>query len=170
MSESSDYVELSPSKFDQVSACAKLRDTVTGISKLFIFYSRDGRTFSQPGNSFHGHVHFRQTRHHDREKSGDGKVKVEGYLVRGITQYFSCNNFYHTAANCFMKPRCHINAVKTMPRNCRHQRTTRKPILYQLPGLPGHSACYTKCPKFQPKKGAAFSDPIKEKIFFKQMD
>ncbi|GFX98861.1 putative RNA-directed DNA polymerase from transposon X-element [Trichonephila clavipes] len=34
------------------------------------------------------------------------QVKVEGYLVRGITQCFNCNNFFHTAANCFMKPRC----------------------------------------------------------------
>ncbi|GFX04136.1 uncharacterized protein TNCV_3972851 [Trichonephila clavipes] len=30
----------------------------------------------------------------------------------------------------------------------------------------GHSACYTKCPKFpQPKKGTAFTDPIKKKNF-----
>ncbi|GFS68273.1 uncharacterized protein TNCV_5028721 [Trichonephila clavipes] len=30
----------------------------------------------------------------------------------------------------------------------------------------GHSACYTKCPKFpQPKKETAFTDPIKKKNF-----
>ncbi|GFU81438.1 hypothetical protein TNCV_1043521 [Trichonephila clavipes] len=52
MSESSDYMELSPSKFDQVSACEKLRDTNHGISALHFIYSRDGRTFSQPRNSF----------------------------------------------------------------------------------------------------------------------
>ncbi|GFW62834.1 hypothetical protein TNCV_4451831 [Trichonephila clavipes] len=52
MSESSDYMELSPSKFDQVSACAKLRDTVTGISALhFSIHGMDGRSPS-PGNSF----------------------------------------------------------------------------------------------------------------------
>ncbi|GFV45720.1 hypothetical protein TNCV_640061 [Trichonephila clavipes] len=45
MSESSDYMELSPSKFDQVSACAKLRDTVTGISALHLsIHGMDGRS------------------------------------------------------------------------------------------------------------------------------
>ncbi|GFT70361.1 hypothetical protein TNCV_2658111 [Trichonephila clavipes] len=34
----------SPSKFDQVSACAKLRDTVTGISALHLsIHGMDGR-------------------------------------------------------------------------------------------------------------------------------
>ncbi|GFY33782.1 uncharacterized protein TNCV_4594941 [Trichonephila clavipes] len=52
MSESSDYMELSPLKFDQVSACAKLRDTVTGISALHLsIHGMDGRSPS-PGNSF----------------------------------------------------------------------------------------------------------------------
>ncbi|GFV06361.1 hypothetical protein TNCV_1073421 [Trichonephila clavipes] len=71
MSESSDYMELSPSKFDQVSACAKLRDTVTGISALHLsIHGMDGRSPS-PRKFFHGHVHFRQTGH-DQEKRGDG--------------------------------------------------------------------------------------------------
>ncbi|GFW54648.1 hypothetical protein TNCV_5110221 [Trichonephila clavipes] len=52
MSESSDYMELSPTKFDQVSACEKLRDTVTGISALhFSIHGMDGRSPS-PRNSF----------------------------------------------------------------------------------------------------------------------
>ncbi|GFW00093.1 hypothetical protein TNCV_3568801 [Trichonephila clavipes] len=52
MSESSDYMELSPSKFDQVSACEKLRDTVTGIPALHLsIHGMDGRSPS-PGNSF----------------------------------------------------------------------------------------------------------------------
>ncbi|GFY04935.1 uncharacterized protein TNCV_2175911 [Trichonephila clavipes] len=52
MSESSDYMELSPSKFDQVSTCEKLRDTVTGISALHLsIHGMDGRSPS-PGNSF----------------------------------------------------------------------------------------------------------------------
>ncbi|GFV45703.1 hypothetical protein TNCV_1970041 [Trichonephila clavipes] len=52
MSESSDYMELSPSKFDQVSACAKLRDTVTGSSALHLsIHGMAGRSPS-PGNSF----------------------------------------------------------------------------------------------------------------------
>ncbi|GFV87526.1 hypothetical protein TNCV_3281641 [Trichonephila clavipes] len=50
MSESSDYMELSPSKFDQVSACEKLRDTVQ-VSQLFIYHSRVERS-PQPRNSF----------------------------------------------------------------------------------------------------------------------
>ncbi|GFV24463.1 hypothetical protein TNCV_5004041 [Trichonephila clavipes] len=52
MSESSDYMELSPTKFDQVSACEKLRDTVTGISALHLsIHGMDGRSPS-PRNSF----------------------------------------------------------------------------------------------------------------------
>ncbi|GFT23774.1 hypothetical protein TNCV_3512211 [Trichonephila clavipes] len=52
MSESSDYMELSPTKFDQVSVCEKLRDTVTGISALHLsIHGMDGRSPS-PGNSF----------------------------------------------------------------------------------------------------------------------
>ncbi|GFV88299.1 hypothetical protein TNCV_927121 [Trichonephila clavipes] len=52
MSESSDNMEFSPTKFDQVSACEKLRDTVTGISALHLsIHGMDGRSQS-PRNSF----------------------------------------------------------------------------------------------------------------------
>ncbi|GFY02382.1 hypothetical protein TNCV_3502631 [Trichonephila clavipes] len=53
MSVSSDNMELSPTKSDQVPpACEKLRDTVTGISALHSsIYGMDGRSPS-PGNSF----------------------------------------------------------------------------------------------------------------------
>ncbi|GFY28202.1 hypothetical protein TNCV_4395361 [Trichonephila clavipes] len=52
MSVSSDNMELSPTKSDHVSACEKLRDTVTGISALHSsIYGMDGRSPS-PGNSF----------------------------------------------------------------------------------------------------------------------
>ncbi|GFT21943.1 hypothetical protein TNCV_2383301 [Trichonephila clavipes] len=45
-------MELSTTKSDQVSACEKLRDTVTGISALHSsIYGMDGRSPS-PGNSF----------------------------------------------------------------------------------------------------------------------
>ncbi|GFT51152.1 hypothetical protein TNCV_4817501 [Trichonephila clavipes] len=45
-------MELSPTKSDQVSACEKLRDTVTGISALHSsIYGMDGRSPS-PRNSF----------------------------------------------------------------------------------------------------------------------
>ncbi|GFV34995.1 hypothetical protein TNCV_4053131 [Trichonephila clavipes] len=52
MSESSDNMEFSPTKYDQVSACEKLRDTVTCISALHSsIHGMDGRSPS-PGNSF----------------------------------------------------------------------------------------------------------------------
>ncbi|GFW97370.1 uncharacterized protein TNCV_484351 [Trichonephila clavipes] len=70
MSESSDYMELSPSKFDQVSACAKLRDTVTGISALHLsIHGMDGRSPS-PGNSFMD-MYISGKQAMIREKSGD---------------------------------------------------------------------------------------------------
>ncbi|GFS49098.1 hypothetical protein TNCV_2409751 [Trichonephila clavipes] len=52
MSESSDNMEFSPTKYAQVSACEKLRDTVTGISALHSsIHGMDGRSPS-PGHSF----------------------------------------------------------------------------------------------------------------------
>ncbi|GFT77057.1 transposon Ty3-I Gag-Pol polyprotein [Trichonephila clavipes] len=52
MSDSSDHMEFSPTKFEQVSACEKLRDTVTGISALHkSIHGMDGRSPS-PRNSF----------------------------------------------------------------------------------------------------------------------
>ncbi|GFS97455.1 hypothetical protein TNCV_733851 [Trichonephila clavipes] len=52
MSDSSDHMEFSPTKFEKVSACEKLRDTVTGISTLHkSIYGMDGRSPS-PRNSF----------------------------------------------------------------------------------------------------------------------
>ncbi|GFV23397.1 nucleic-acid-binding protein from transposon X-element [Trichonephila clavipes] len=46
------------------------------------------------------------------------QVRVEGYLVRGITQCFNCNNFFHTAANCHMQPRCLKCGKNHATRNC----------------------------------------------------
>ncbi|GFT98548.1 hypothetical protein TNCV_2927791 [Trichonephila clavipes] len=70
MSESSDYMELSPSKFDQVSACEKLRDTRHRYLSSSFIYSRDGRT--SPSPEIHSWTcTFRQTGH-DQEKRGDG--------------------------------------------------------------------------------------------------
>ncbi|GFU38243.1 hypothetical protein TNCV_2432601 [Trichonephila clavipes] len=52
MSDSSDHMEFSPTKVEQVSACEKLRDTVTGISALHkSIQGMDGRSPS-PRNSF----------------------------------------------------------------------------------------------------------------------
>ncbi|GFU09796.1 nucleic-acid-binding protein from transposon X-element [Trichonephila clavipes] len=93
------------------------------------------------------------------------QVKVEGYLVRGITQCFNCNNFFHTAANCFMKPRCLKCGKEHATKNCHIKERITNPFCINRQDF-GHSACYTKCPKFaQPKKGTAFSDPIKKKNF-----
>ncbi|GFS81930.1 uncharacterized protein TNCV_2497171 [Trichonephila clavipes] len=93
------------------------------------------------------------------------KVKVEGYLVRGITQCFNCNNFYHTAANCYMRPRCLKCGKDHATRNCHIKERQENPFCINYQDF-GHSACYTKCPKFpQPKKGTAFSNPIARKNF-----
>ncbi|GFW54649.1 uncharacterized protein TNCV_5110231 [Trichonephila clavipes] len=101
----------------------------------------------------------------DIKKVGYLQVKVEGYLVRGITQCFNCNNFYHTAANCFMKPRCLKCGKDHATRNCHIKERQENPFCINCQDF-GHSACYTKCPKFpQPQKGTAFSDPIKRKNF-----
>ncbi|GFV20849.1 hypothetical protein TNCV_552851 [Trichonephila clavipes] len=48
MSDSSDNMEFSPTKFNQISACEKLRDTVIGISTLHkSIYGMDGRSPAQ---------------------------------------------------------------------------------------------------------------------------
>ncbi|GFT61700.1 uncharacterized protein TNCV_4050581 [Trichonephila clavipes] len=72
-------------------------------------------------------------------------VKVEGYLVRGITQFFNCNNFYHTAANCHMRPRCLKCGKDHASRNCHIKERQENPFCINCQGF-GHSACYTKCP------------------------
>ncbi|GFY26488.1 nucleic-acid-binding protein from transposon X-element [Trichonephila clavipes] len=80
------------------------------------------------------------------------QVRVEGYLVRGITQCFNCNNFYHTAANCHMQPRCLKCGKNHATRNCLIKERQENPFCINCQDY-GHSACYTKCPKFpQPKK------------------
>ncbi|GFV44929.1 nucleic-acid-binding protein from transposon X-element [Trichonephila clavipes] len=88
----------------------------------------------------------------DIVKLGYLQVKVEGYLVRGITQCFNCNNFYHTAANCYMKPRCLKCGKEHATRNCHIKERQVNPFCINCQDF-GHSTCYTKCPKFpQPKK------------------
>ncbi|GFW97354.1 uncharacterized protein TNCV_3091921 [Trichonephila clavipes] len=93
------------------------------------------------------------------------QVRVEGYLVRGITQCFNCNNFYHTAANCHMQPRCLKCGKNHATRNCLIKERQENPFCINCQDY-GHSACYTKCPKFpQPKKGTPFGDPKKKRNF-----
>ncbi|GFW66380.1 uncharacterized protein TNCV_3433421 [Trichonephila clavipes] len=75
----------------------------------------------------------------------------------GITQCFNCNNFFHTAKNCHLKPR---------PLKCGKEHPTRQCPIKERQDNPfcincqeyGHSACYTKCLKFpKPKKGSPLS-------------
>ncbi|GFX62748.1 uncharacterized protein TNCV_3350741 [Trichonephila clavipes] len=81
------------------------------------------------------------------------QVKIEGYLIRGITQCFNCNNFFHTAENCHLKPRC-LKCGKEHPtRQCPIKERQENPFCINCQEC-GHSASYTKCHKFpQPKKG-----------------
>ncbi|GFT29241.1 uncharacterized protein TNCV_3588291 [Trichonephila clavipes] len=89
----------------------------------------------------------------DLKTVGYTQVKIEGYLIRGITQCFNCNNFFHTAENCHLKPRC-LKCGKEHPtRQCRIKERQENPFCINGQEY-GDSACYTKCPKFpKPKKG-----------------
>ncbi|GFT18647.1 nucleic-acid-binding protein from transposon X-element [Trichonephila clavipes] len=82
-------------------------------------------------------------------------ITVDGYNGKGITQYFSCNNFHHNAENCFLKPRC---------LKCGEEHLTKDyPIKQRLETkfcincrVYGHMANWYGCPCFpKPKKGAA---------------
>ncbi|GFX95858.1 uncharacterized protein TNCV_2084381 [Trichonephila clavipes] len=61
-----------------------------------------------------------------------------------------------------MKPRCLKCEKEHATKNCHIKQRLKIPFCINF----GHSACYTKCPKFpQSKKGTAFTDPIKKKNF-----
>ncbi|GFU84540.1 nucleic-acid-binding protein from transposon X-element [Trichonephila clavipes] len=47
------------------------------------------------------------------------QITVEGYLITGITQCFRCNNFYHTAENCHIKPRCLKCGEEHLTKDCK---------------------------------------------------
>ncbi|GFS87218.1 hypothetical protein TNCV_213421 [Trichonephila clavipes] len=85
------------------------------------------------------------------------QIRVEGYLIRGITQCFNYNNFFHTAENCHLKPRC-LNCGKEHPtRQCPMHERQDNPFCINYQEY-GHSACYTKCHKSpKPKKGSHLS-------------
>ncbi|GFW88428.1 nucleic-acid-binding protein from transposon X-element [Trichonephila clavipes] len=89
----------------------------------------------------------------DLKTVGYIQVKIEGYLIRGITQCFNCNNFFHTVENCHLKPRC-LKCGKEHPtRQCPIKERQENPFCINCQEY-GHSACYAKCPKFpKPKKG-----------------
>ncbi|GFV09535.1 uncharacterized protein TNCV_3159321 [Trichonephila clavipes] len=79
------------------------------------------------------------------------QIRVEGYLIRGITQYFRCNNFYHTAANCHIKPRCLKCGDEHLTKDCNIKERQENPYCINC-HVYGHTACYTKCPNSPTKK------------------
>ncbi|GFX33173.1 uncharacterized protein TNCV_2353421 [Trichonephila clavipes] len=81
------------------------------------------------------------------------QVRVEGFLVRGITQCYNCNNFFHTASECHLKPRCLKCGNEHPTKQCPIKERQENPFCINCQEY-GHSACYTKCPHFpKPKKG-----------------
>ncbi|GFS68111.1 uncharacterized protein TNCV_1363181 [Trichonephila clavipes] len=73
------------------------------------------------------------------------QVRVEGYSINGVTQCYKCNNFFHTAANCFMKPRCLKCGKEHTTKECYINSRLENPYCINCLQY-GHSACYTKCP------------------------
>ncbi|GFW94112.1 uncharacterized protein TNCV_1713611 [Trichonephila clavipes] len=64
-----------------------------------------------------------------------------------------------------MKPRCLKCGKNHATRNCLIKERQENPFCINCQDY-GHSACYTKCPKFpQPKKGTPFADPKKKRNF-----
>ncbi|GFX26214.1 nucleic-acid-binding protein from transposon X-element [Trichonephila clavipes] len=90
----------------------------------------------------------------DLKTLGYLQVRVEGFLVRGITQCYNCNNFFHTASECHLKPRCLKCGNEHPTKQCPIKERQENPFCINCQEY-GHSACYTKCPHFpKPKKGA----------------
>ncbi|GFX51389.1 uncharacterized protein TNCV_3103221 [Trichonephila clavipes] len=64
-----------------------------------------------------------------------------------------------------MQPRCLKCGKNHATRNCLIKERQENPFCINCQDY-GHSACYTKCPKFpQPKKGTPFGDPKKKRNF-----
>ncbi|GFS86613.1 uncharacterized protein TNCV_3160651 [Trichonephila clavipes] len=64
-----------------------------------------------------------------------------------------------------MKPRCLKCGKNHATRNCLIKERQENQFCINCQDY-GHSACYTKCPKFpQPKKGTPFTDPKKKRNF-----
>ncbi|GFV44661.1 uncharacterized protein TNCV_212151 [Trichonephila clavipes] len=45
-------------------------------------------------------------------------ITIEGYNGKGTTQCFTCNNFNHSADNCFLKPRCLKCGEEHLTKDC----------------------------------------------------
>ncbi|GFW28099.1 nucleic-acid-binding protein from transposon X-element [Trichonephila clavipes] len=100
----------------------------------------------------------------DLKHVGHMQVKIEGYSVKGTTQCFNCNDFYHTAANCHMTPRCLKCGKAHLTKNCEIKERQENPFCINCE-VYGHTACYTKCPKFpKPKNGNPITNRNK-KVF-----
>ncbi|GFV12201.1 nucleic-acid-binding protein from transposon X-element [Trichonephila clavipes] len=90
----------------------------------------------------------------DLKTLGYLQVRVEGFLVREITQCFNCNNFFHTASECHLKPRCLKCGNEHPTKQCPIKERQDNPFCINCQEY-GHTACYTKCPQFpKPKKGS----------------
>ncbi|GFW07632.1 uncharacterized protein TNCV_3917651 [Trichonephila clavipes] len=69
-----------------------------------------------------------------------------------------------------MKPRCLKCGKDHVTRNCEIKDRQENPFCINCQEY-GHSACYTKCPKFpKPKKSTLFADPTKKKKFASNSD
>ncbi|GFT92302.1 nucleic-acid-binding protein from transposon X-element [Trichonephila clavipes] len=68
------------------------------------------------------------------------QIRVDGYLIRGITQCFRCNNFYHTAANCHIKPRCLKCDEEHLTKDCKIKERLENPYCINC-HVYGHTAC-----------------------------
>ncbi|GFU89337.1 nucleic-acid-binding protein from transposon X-element [Trichonephila clavipes] len=98
----------------------------------------------------------------DLKHVGHMQVKIEGYSVKGTTQCFNCNDFFHTAANCHMTPRCLKCGKAHLTRECEIKERQDNPYCINCEAY-GHTACYTKCPKFlKPKNGTPISNRNKK--------
>ncbi|GFY31944.1 nucleic-acid-binding protein from transposon X-element [Trichonephila clavipes] len=98
----------------------------------------------------------------DIKHVGHMQVKIEGYSVKGTTQCFNCNDFFHTAANCHMSPRCLKCGKEHLTKNCEIKERQNNPYCINCETY-GHTACYTKCPKFpKPKKGSPLENRHKK--------
>ncbi|GFV15992.1 nucleic-acid-binding protein from transposon X-element [Trichonephila clavipes] len=100
----------------------------------------------------------------DLKHVGHMQVKIEGYSVKGTTQCFNCNDFFHTAANCHMTPRCLKCGKAHLTRECEIKERQENPYCINCETY-GHTACYTKCPKFpKPRLGNPIANRNK-KVF-----
>ncbi|GFS99526.1 hypothetical protein TNCV_4534901 [Trichonephila clavipes] len=139
MSDSSDQMEFSPTNFEQVAACEKLRDTVTGISALHMSIQGMDERSPSPRNSFK-----------DLYLSTQAMIRRKEEMPRTVT----CDQ---DALNVAKITLLEIVTSKS-DKKTRFVSTARTSVTRHVIQNPS--------PKFpQPKKGTAFSNPIARKSF-----